>query len=115
MAKQDRKKDLSGAFGGLLSSSYMEENQEPEVEEKQSKKPKRKTPAKSESPKPTKHNKMMEGITGKKEYQMVRIDQRNYNKMAKIAKKHNVPYPGTLINAAIEKWIEQYEAEENAD
>jgi len=108
MAKQEKKKNFSGAFGKLMSNDFkIEKEAAPEKNiEKQQKK---------ESTKPVrKKSSMLDGLrSSKKQYQLVRIEQGNYDEFVKIAKDENISFPGQLINFALIQWLDKY-YEENS-
>ena len=110
MAKQDKKKNMSGAFGKLMSSNYQTDESSQEVERNIEGKPDKKEITRSKK----KKSNMLEGLKNKKkEYQLVRIEQSLYDDYVKIAEENDMSFPGRLINFALKKWIEEYEEESN--
>jgi hypothetical protein len=105
MAKQEKKKNFSGAFGKLMSNDYQAEKVNETTPEKKTQKLEKK-----ESAKPVKkRSSMLEGLKGsKKQYQLVRIEQGKYDDFVKIAKDENISFPGQLINFALGQWLEKY-------
>jgi hypothetical protein len=108
MAKQDKKKNMSGAFGKLMSSNYQIDENPQEISHKTEEKPEKRIEAGQEK----KKSKMLEGLKNKKkEYQLVRIEQNLYDDYVKIAEENDMSFPGRLINFALKKWIEEYQEE----